>query len=202
MKKKLNKEEKEKIKLEKERLKLARIQAKVEKKLEKKKSKKVDEKMDRADMYEFILKNHNKGLDSDYLIFMMRMELSDIIFDQHQHSYMPVNLLIIGIQLFLVVLSVIVDALCQTNIALTCAGINIGLCGVVAFNNVVHTIQWEKAKKRLRANDFGFELLKNRSKEELLDTLINKYKIDLSKIDEAVEKELKEEKDENVQTNK
>lgn len=79
---------------------------------------------------------------------------------------------------------------------------NIGLCGVIGFNNVIHTIQWEKAKKRLKANDFGFELLKNRSKEELLDILINKYKIDLSNVYENSENEFKEEKDENVQTDK
>lgn len=137
---------------------------------------------DRAEMYEYLLRNHNKGLSCEYLKFMMQSELSDIIFEQHMKTYMPFNIFIIAVQLALVITSVIVQIVTNIRVAFVIAMINLGLCIFVVVNNAIHSKQWAVAKKRLHSLDIGFDILQNRSKEELIDTLVSKYKIDLSNV--------------------
>ena len=82
--------------------------------------------------------------------FIIHMEMSDIIFEQHMKSYMTLNIVIIVVQFILLFMALILEAIFNTQyIIRLMAGINISLCALVACNNYIHNKTWEKAKERL-----------------------------------------------------
>ena len=84
------------------------------------------------------------------LTFILHMQMSDMIFEQHMKSYMTLNIVIISIQFILLVIALILEAIFKTQyIVRLMAGINISLCALVACNNYVHNKTWEKAKDTL-----------------------------------------------------
>ena len=84
-----------------------------------------------------------------YIKTILNMELSDIIFKQHIHSYMPLNIIIFIIQILILIISIVVSMFKISIVTLPLAFTNILLCVIVLCNNYIHLKTWNKSKDKL-----------------------------------------------------
>lgn len=95
------------------------------------------------------------------LLFSARLEISDIIFEEHQIGCYWTDAVLIGIQLLFVLIGLICGIFGLHISTITCC-ITIIILAVVLLNNVIHDYSWRKAKKRF--NDLC-ELLEEAEKK-------------------------------------
>lgn len=82
--------------------------------------------------------------------FILNIEVSDIIFKQHLHSYMPLNVIMITLQVICIITSLILQFIFKdisNIISYFMMSICLMLCILVVINNKIHSITWEKAKR-------------------------------------------------------
>ena len=105
---------------------------------------------------------------------MMQTELSDLIFNQHMKSYMPLNIIMLSMQTIILVTTTIVDAFTELHLSRYGCVINLVLCLVVIANNVIHSYTWKKSKERAELIYSGINILENKEESiELQKEFIN-----------------------------
>ena len=100
---------------------------------------------------------------------MMQTELSDLIFNQHMKSYMPLNIIMLSMQTIILVTTTIVDAFTELHLSRYGCVINLVLCLVVIANNVIHSYTWKKSKERAELINTGIDILENTNESEELE---------------------------------
>lgn len=113
-------------------------------------------------------------VDRKLLKMMMQTELSDLIFNQHMKSYMPLNIIMLSMQIIILVTTTIVDAFTELHLSRYGCVINLVLCLVVIANNVIHSYTWKKSKERAELIYSGINILENKEESiELQKEFIN-----------------------------
>lgn len=105
-------------------------------------------------------------VDRRLLKLLMKTELSDLIFNQHMKSYMPLNMFIISIQLIMMLLAIIIDVNTDLHFSRYSCVINLVLCLVVIANNIIHSYTWKKSKERAELINIGIDILENKNESE------------------------------------
>lgn len=122
-------------------------------------------------------------MDRDEVKFILQMEISDIIFRQHQKTYMPLNIVIITIQTILIIIGLILQIIFRdisSVIAyaqmITC----LILCFIVVINNKISTKAWRRAqqeyKELLDILDPSFKYNYNIEDQTMMIQKISNYK--------------------------
>ena len=143
-------------------------------------------KMSYEEKLDLFMKQHGTYVDSDTLKFIIRMELSDMIFEQHQKSWIPVTILMLIFQTLITVVSTIVFALnpeVKYVIGRIAPTITVFVILIfILWNNYVHTKTWQNSKKRLAKVEIALDMLPVRAKTELIQELQDKYNINVGDI--------------------
>lgn len=105
---------------------------------DKKKETKLDKLNEYINKYDFDMKD---------ILFSARLEISDIIFEEHQIGCYWTDAILIGIQLLLVIIGFICNFFGLHISTITCS-MTIIILAIVLLNNVIHDYSWRKAKKR------------------------------------------------------
>lgn len=121
---------------------------------------------------------HSCTIDTNTLSFIIKTEMSDIIYKQHMKSCYTLTSILICLQTFLIVLGLILTIFGINISSITC-GISIAILGLVICNNTIHNMTWNKSKQRLKQVEIPIDLLQVRAQTELLNELKNKYDIDV-----------------------
>lgn len=85
--------------------------------------------------------------------FILQMEISDIIFRQHTNTYMPLNIVIIVLQLIIMIVGILLQIVFREHkelmhiISYSQMTICIILCILVVINNRIAAKAWKKARK-------------------------------------------------------
>ena len=108
-------------------------------------------------------------LDRKLLKIMMQTELSDIIFNQHMKSYMPLNIIMLSTQTIILITTVIIDIFTELHLSRYGCVINLTLCLMVIANNMIHSYTWKKAKERAKLIDAGINILENTNESKELE---------------------------------
>ena len=103
------------------------------------------------------------------LKMMMQTELSDLIFNQHMKSYMPLNIIMLSIQTIILITTTIVDVFTEFHFSRYGCVINLTLCLIIIANNMIHSHTWKKAKERAKLIDTGIDILENINESEELE---------------------------------
>lgn len=143
-------------------------------------------KMSYEEKLDLFMQQHGTYVDSDTLKFIIRMELSDMIFEQHQKSWIPVTILMLIFQTLITVVSTIVFALnpeVKYVIGRIAPTITVFVILIfILWNNYVHTKTWQNSKKRLAKVEIALDMLPVRAKTELIQELQDKYNINVGDI--------------------
>lgn len=107
------------------------------------------------EIIDFIESNNLSKTDK---LFKIKVEMSDIIFEQHRKGCYITDAIIIGVQLLLVVTSVMCSFF-GLHISNIICSFTLILLALVMLNNIVHDIAWRNAKSRLKKLDVIFNLL-------------------------------------------
>lgn len=107
------------------------------------------------EIIDFIKSNNLSKTDK---LFKIKVEMSDIIFEQHRKGCYITDAIIIGVQLLLVVTSVMCSFF-GLHISNIICSFTLILLALVMLNNIVHNIAWRNAKSRLKKLDVIFNLL-------------------------------------------
>ena len=105
-------------------------------------------------------------VDRRLLKVLMKTELSDLIFNQHMKSYMPLNIFIISMQLIMMLLAIIIDINTDLHFSRYSCVVNLVLCLVVIANNIIHSYTWKKSKERAELINTGIDILENKNESE------------------------------------
>ena len=108
-------------------------------------------------------------IDRKLLKIMMQTELSDIIFNQHMKSYMPLNIIMLSTQTIILITTVIIDIFTELHLSRYGCVINLTLCLMVIANNMIHSYTWKKAKERAKLIDAGINILENTNESKELE---------------------------------
>lgn len=114
------------------------------------------------------LDTYGKNISNNSLKSIVLLELSDVIFEQHSRSRNYLNIVMIGIQFLMCILSVIA-MLNGFRISSVTAGINIVIVGLVLVNNAIHTKEWNIAKKKLKVIEKAINMEHTDKSDETLD---------------------------------
>ena len=114
------------------------------------------------------MNKYNYRLDD--ILFSARMEVSDIIYEEHKMGCYIVDAVIIGMQLLLVIIGVVCALFGLRVSAITCS-MTLILLTLVLVNNAIHDYAWRKAKKRLDELDGIIEKLNNDTNEQKSDII-------------------------------
>ena len=143
-------------------------------------------KMSYEEKLDLFMQQHGTCVDSDTLKFIIRMELSDMVFEQHQKSWIPVTILMLIFQTLITVVSTIVFALnpeVKYVIGRIAPTITVFVILIfILWNNYVHTKTWQNSKKRLAKVEIALDMLPVRAKTELIQELQDKYNINVGDI--------------------
>lgn len=108
-------------------------------------------------------------IDRKLLKMMMQTELSDLIFNQHMKSYMPLNIIMLSIQTVILITTTIIDVFTELHLSRYGCAINLTLCLIVIANNMIHSHTWKKAKERAELINTGIDILENTNESEELE---------------------------------
>lgn len=108
-------------------------------------------------------------IDRKLLKMMMQAELSDLIFNQHMKSYMPLNIIMLSTQTIILITTTIIDVFTGLHLSRYGCAINLTLCLMVIANNMIHSHTWKKAKERAKLIDTGIDILENINESEELE---------------------------------
>ena len=108
-------------------------------------------------------------VDRRLLKVLMKTELSDLIFNQHMKSYMPLNIIMLSMQTIILVTTTIVDAFTELHLSRYGCVINLTLCLIIIANNMIHSHTWKKAKERAKLIDTSIDILENTNESEELE---------------------------------
>lgn len=108
-------------------------------------------------------------IDRKLLKMMMQTELSDIIFNQHMKSYMPLNIIMLSTQTVILITTIIIDIFTELHLSRYGCAINLTLCLMVIANNMIHSYTWKKAKERAKLIDAGINILENTNESKELE---------------------------------
>ena len=111
------------------------------------------------DDYLVKLENHINKYGYNDALFGIRMEFSDILYEEHKIGCYLIDGIIIGIQLILVLIGVI-GAIFGLHITTITCSFTLILLARILINNAVHDYAWRKAKKRLKKLDEIIEKIK------------------------------------------
>ena len=100
---------------------------------------------------------------------MIQTELSDLIFNQHMKSYMPLNIIMLSIQTVILITTTIIDVFTELHLSGYGCVINLTLCLMIVANNMIHSHTWKKAKERAKLIDTGIDILENINESEELE---------------------------------
>lgn len=89
-------------------------------------------------------------IDKTFLKYSIYSQLSDIIYKQHIKSYMPLNIVILGLQTLFLIISVLITIFTDLNWSKYMCVCNLVLLLIVVVNNYIHTKTWQKSKDRLK----------------------------------------------------
>lgn len=113
-------------------------------------------------------------MDRDDEKFILNMEVSEIIFRQHTNSYMPLNIVMITIQMITIIVGLTLQIIFRDIshiIAYVQMTICILLCVLVVINNKISSKAWRRAR-----NDYN----------ELIDILSPSFRSDYTIDDQTV----------------
>ena len=111
-------------------------------------------------------------IDRKLLKMLMQTELSDLIFNQHMKSYMPLYIIILSTQTVILITTTIIDVLTGLHLSRYGCAINLTLCLMVIANNIIHSHTWKKAKERAKLIDTGIDILENINESEEIEKKI------------------------------
>ena len=97
------------------------------------------------------LENYMDKYEYNYadILLGIKIEFSDIIYEEHKIGCYLVDSVIIGIQLLLVVIGVVCAFFGLKITTITCS-FTLILLAILLVNNAIHDYAWRKSKKRLR----------------------------------------------------
>ena len=98
-------------------------------------------------------------MEKQFVEFSLQMEISDMIFNQHMKSYMPLNLAIITLQFIMLFVALALDIFFDLHASRAVCLTNIILCIVVIINNLIHQHTWKKARRRAKTIYKGISYL-------------------------------------------
>lgn len=143
-------------------------------------------KLSYEEKLDLFMKQYGTSIDSDTLKFIIRMEFSDIIFDQHQRSWIPVTVLMLIMQTIITVVSTLISAIKpEIRYVIDRLSPSIMVFIILLFvlwNNYIHTKTWQNSKKRLAKVEIALDMLPVRAKTELIQELQDKYNISVGDI--------------------
>ena len=99
------------------------------------------------------LKNHNGELDSDLYASMLKMHISDVVFDSYINTKSRLSLILITIQLFVVIIGLLLAILGFSLFGYIASNIVIVILIVVLINGRISTKEWHRAQKRLETTN-------------------------------------------------
>lgn len=143
-------------------------------------------KLSYEEKLDLFMKQYGMSIDSETLKFIIRTEFSDIIFEQHQKSWIPVTILMLIMQTIITVVSTLTSAIKpEIRYAIDKISPSIMVFIILIFvlwNNYVHSKTWYNSKKRLAKIEIALDMLPVRAKTELIQELQDKYNIDVGDI--------------------
>ena len=143
-------------------------------------------KLSYEEKLDLFMKQYGMSIDSDTLKFIIRTEFSDIIFEQHQRSWIPVTILMLIMQTIITVVSALTAAIKpEIRHAIDRLSPSIMVFIILIFvlwNNYVHNKTWHNSKKRLAKIEIALDMLPVRAKTELIQELQDKYNINVGDI--------------------